>query len=62
MNVLGQKILRLLLHSILGHLHQRILLHPMFFLDLRFLQQQLKVGGELGFVYIISLFTCEKKK
>jgi hypothetical protein len=39
-----EKILRLLLHAIRSHLHQRILLPPMAFWDLRFLQQQLKKG------------------
>jgi hypothetical protein len=32
---------------------------PMVFLDLRFLQQQLKSGGGPGFVYIIYLLTYE---
>ncbi len=31
----------------------------MIFLDFRFLQQHLKVGTGLGFVYIVSLFTFE---
>jgi hypothetical protein len=31
----------------------------MVFFDLRFLQQQLKMGGGLAFFYIISLFTFE---
>jgi hypothetical protein len=47
--VTGTKILGLLLHAIHSHLHHRILLPPpMVFLDLRFLQQQLKVGGVLA--------------
>jgi hypothetical protein len=32
-----------------SHLHQLILLPPMVFLDLRFLQQHLEVGGGLAF-------------
>ena len=46
------KILRLLLHAIRSHLHQRILLPPMVFLDLRILQQQLKVDQGLALCYI----------
>jgi hypothetical protein len=39
----------------------RIFSPPKVSLDLRFMQQQLKLGGGggLGFVYIISLFTFE---
>jgi hypothetical protein len=57
LDVIETKNLGHLLHSIHSHLQQRILLPTMVFLDLRFLQQQLKVG--FGFVYIISLFTLE---
>jgi hypothetical protein len=55
------KILRLLLHAIRSHLHQRILLPPLAFWDLRFLRQQLKRGKGLGFLYIISFFTYKNQ-
>jgi hypothetical protein len=40
-----------------SHLHRRILHPRIVFLDLRFLQQQLKVG--VGLALFISLFTIE---
>jgi hypothetical protein len=44
LDVIGTKILRLLLHDVHNHLRQQF-----FYLDLRFLQTQLKVGGDLVF-------------
>ncbi len=57
MDVFETKILRLLLHSIHNHLHQLILLSPLWFSWswlLRSLHQQLKGGGGLA-LYTLSL-------
>ncbi len=58
LNVIGTKILRLLLHSVRSHLHQLILLSPLWFLGLEISTSTAESRWGLGFVYIISLFSC----
>jgi hypothetical protein len=55
LDLMGTEILKLLLHAIHSNLHQRILVPPMVFLVLRFLQQQLKVHGGLA-LFTLSLY------
>jgi hypothetical protein len=59
LDVIGTKILILLLHAVHSHLHLWILLPHMVFLDLDFYSATAESWCELGFVYIISLFTFE---
>ncbi len=59
LDVIGTKILRLLLHCIHSHLHQLILLTPLGFLRLELCTATDESTWELGFVCIISLFTFE---
>jgi hypothetical protein len=59
LDVIGTKILRLLLHAIHSHIHQLILLLPYGFLGLEISTATAESGWGLGFVYIISLFTFE---
>jgi hypothetical protein len=58
LDIIETKILRPLHHAIHSHLHQRILVSPIVFLNLRFLEQQLKVGGGLALftvAFVLSL-------
>ncbi len=57
LGIIKTKILRLLLHAIHSHLHQLFFSPPTpnVLLDLRFLQLQLKVGGDLA-LFTLSLY------
>jgi hypothetical protein len=55
LDLIGTKILRLLLHGIHSHVHHRSLRPIMVFLDLKFLQQQLERDGCLA-LFTLSLF------
>jgi hypothetical protein len=45
-----------MLNAINSNIHQLILLPPIVFLDMSFLQQQLKVGVGLAFLYDLFVF------
>ncbi len=58
LDVSGTKILILLLHALRNHLHQLILLSPLWFIGLEISTSTAESRWGLGFVYIISLFSC----
>jgi hypothetical protein len=58
LDVSGTKILILLLHALRNHLHQLILLSPFWFIGLEISTSTAESRWGLGFVYIISLFSC----
>ncbi len=59
MDVIGTKILRLLLHDVHIHLHHLIFGHPPWFLGLEISTAKAESRWGLGVVLIISLFTLK---